>query len=171
MSEKPLDTKRLIEIEAEVVTLWNGVEDQIDSVHNFAQAAVRGAWEIGRRLIEAKVIVGHGNFQVWKQKLGIPDGTAFNYMKLAANFQTLESLPENKRQAYLAIGLLPDKDQIHHDGNTRLVPSNNLLSVFNRWNNWHTQVENGKKAFVVNDEIKKQLKPMYDWIKGIYGEA
>lgn len=162
----------MVQIEREIVSLWNGVEDAIEGIRQKANFAVEQAWKIGHKLIDAKKQLGHGNFGLWQERIGIPQTTASRYMALAAKFPNLVDLPENKRSAYLAIGLLPDKDSVNHEGDTALSSSPHYLQFFNRWNNWHTQVEAGKKTFVVTDDVRKELKPMFEWMKKeIYGET
>jgi len=69
---------------------------------------------LGTKLIEAKRLVGHGNWIEWLAK-HCPDihrNTASNYMRLA-NAQHVVHLENRKslRQAYLAVGIIPMSDE------------------------------------------------------------
>ena len=164
-----MSQERLKQIELQLVPRWNAIEDDIEAVRNHAQAAIVHAWNVGTLLIEAKKLLGHGNFGLWQTKMDIPSATAARYMMLAGKYATIDDLPDNKREAYLAIGLLPPKDEVDHDGNTQLTPAKgHYLSIYNRWNNWYSQVKSGKFKFEPTPEAKAQLKPMYEWLKGVY---
>jgi hypothetical protein len=114
-------------------------------------------------------LLGHGNFGLWQEKMRIPQPTAFRYMKLASNYSTLNDLPNNKREAYLAIGLLPDKDVVDHEGDVELKPSTHHLQFVNRWSNWLNQVKIGKIKYDV-EATKKDLEPLYIWMKELYAD-
>lgn len=172
MSKKPFeitvadDQERKIvleKLEVEIIKLWNGVEDSVDSIRTLGNIAVRGAWEIGERLWRAKSILHHGSFGLWKEKMGIPETTAHRYMALAKKFPTVESLPANIREGYLAVGILPQKELFEHEGDIKLRPSQHHLQFINRWSNWLNQVKIGKVNFD-REQVRTDLKPLYDWL-------
>ena len=95
------------------------ITKEIKTLYSQAQAIVTSyAIEIGRRLIEAKDAVGHGEWGRWlKDEVGFSQSTANNYMRLfeeygdaqitifgaVANSQTIGNLPYAKALALLAI--------------------------------------------------------------------
>ena len=167
MSEiTPELTIRLTQIEAAIVPLWNGIESHIENCHTQADLAVRGAWETGKLLNEAKTILGSSNFKLWREKMEIPESTSSRYMKLNQMYLALDDMPSNRRASYLAIGLLPDKDEIDHgEGNVTLKPSKHHLTWINKWNNWLSQVKIGKIT-VDESQFVKDADPLYQWLKG-----
>lgn len=162
----------VIKLEGEIIGLWNGIEDEIQSIREKGNLAVVAAWHLGKKLVEMKKLLGHGNFGLWEEKIGIPSNTASRYMILAAKYSKVEDLPDNKREGYLAIGVLPDKETITHDGNIQLKPTSHYLSIVNRFQNWRNQVTIGKLTF--DDEAKQKaredFKPVFAWLKELYGE-
>ncbi len=50
--------------------------------HNTAQAMLSGAIETGRRLVEAKAMLPHGEWGVWLRKMDLSPSTAQNFMKI-----------------------------------------------------------------------------------------
>ena len=50
--------------------------------HNTAQAMLSGAIETGRRLVEAKAMLHHGEWGVWLRKMDLSPSTAQNFMKI-----------------------------------------------------------------------------------------
>ena len=95
------------------------ITNEIKTLYSQAQAIVTSyAIEIGRRLVEAKDAVGHGEWGRWlKDEVGFSQSTANNYMRLfeeygdaqitifgaVANSQTIGNLPYAKALALLAI--------------------------------------------------------------------
>ena len=95
------------------------ITNEIKTLYSQAQAIVTSyAIEIGRRLVEAKDAVGHGEWGRWlKEEVGFSQSTANNYMRLfeeygdaqitifgaVANSQTIGNLPYAKALALLAI--------------------------------------------------------------------
>ena len=132
--------------------------------------SILSAWQVGNALIQAKALTGHGNFQTWwKATTGLSETTVFKYMKLAKSFPQ-KDLPANKRTAYQLMGIVPSKGQIQRPNNDETNPPlDGFLQIAGKWKSWMTDVEE-KHLDYDHDEVKRHFKPMYDWLKGLYGE-
>lgn len=74
----------------EVSTLNNLVTE----IKFFEKQSVLGIWEIGKRLIQIKEMLGHGDWSSWVQdNLNYSQYTAINYMNLYKDYPNFESIP------------------------------------------------------------------------------
>ncbi len=90
-------------------------------------------------------------------------------MKLNSNYSTLKDLKEVNatREGYLAL-LVPQKEHTEVKGDMQANKSqHHHLDLINDWSKWMRHVEI-KKIETDIEEVKRDLKPMYEWLKGLY---
>ena len=87
----------------------NGITRSIQEITISAQINMQDmvgkAIALGRDFLDAKELLGHGNFLPWLKQLGVSSSTASNYMKFAREVKPdsrLASLPYGKALALLA---------------------------------------------------------------------
>ena len=89
--------------------------------HQTGQAILNGAIEMGRRLEEAKAMVGHGEWGPWLKKMGYSQSNANNLMRVFREYgSTQQSLfgAESKSQTFgsltfskaLSLLAIPDEE-------------------------------------------------------------
>lgn len=144
------------------VELLNKALTQVGTI---AEAAVVWAWETGEICIEAKKLVGHGNYYTWLATARLTPSTASRYSKLRHKYQTLEHIKSvnGKREGYLAL-IVPNKEQPDHDGDVKFTPSLTHLCLLNDWKKLLHRVEIGKQKIDI-EQARKDLKPIYTWMK------
>ena len=99
--------------------------ERIKSLHGAVidngKNVVRKGIEAGLALIEAKKLVGHGQWLPWlKENCGVSERRAQHYMKLAANRSKIEAAMKNESGADFslkwALGQLKETDSSDGDG-------------------------------------------------------
>lgn len=170
MPEITLETSRIKQIEDQISVNIQEINDLLGVANEHVEQACVRAWETGKLLLEAKPLQGHGNFMEWCKRFPQSLKTLERYMAVARKFDTVTNLPECMHDLYLAVGIVPEKQKIQHDGNVLLKPANHYLSFINRWSFWWKQVKIGKVEFD-KEQVKKELKPLKDWIDEIYGDV
>lgn len=100
--------------------------------------------EIGKRLIEVKENLQHGEFMKWlENKVDISDRTARNFMKVATTFSNWQPVANLGTRKLLALAGLEEKDR------QEIIQENNIESITTR------EVEQLVKE---KKEIKKKLQ-------------
>ena len=82
------------------------IQEITASIRAHAAMMARGYIAIGRDLIEAKALLGHGKFLPWLAEMGFGVSAANKYMQLAAEIaqgSPLEELPYSKALALIAL--------------------------------------------------------------------
>lgn len=171
MKITPAITAKLADLEKQIKTDWKQFHSDFEEAATRADNAAMSGWQIGKALNEAKKLIPHGSFTIWFAKVGVPERTGQLFMAKAREYPTIKEFMKNRREAILATGLLPDKEQVNHPDNVNLPsPGTNHLQFFNRWSAWRHEVDAGKiKPDLA--QTKEELRPMYDWMKKeLYGE-
>lgn len=90
---------------SETVAITRSIDEIGASLRLNMMDMVNRAIAIGQDLIDAKELLGHGNFMPWLKNFGISTSTASNYMRVAREIipgSRLSSLPYSKALALLA---------------------------------------------------------------------
>jgi hypothetical protein len=90
---------------SETVAITRSIDEIGASLRLNMMDMVNRAIAIGQDLIDAKELLGHGNFMPWLKKFGISTSTASNYMRVAREItpgSRLSTLPYSKALALLA---------------------------------------------------------------------
>jgi hypothetical protein len=140
---------------------------EIETAKRNADRCVQLAWELGDLCIRAKAEVCATGFAIWL------DGTAIDPAMLAAAIKlrsTHEAVDDaTRRQGYLTL-LVPDKERVEHEGNVQLCPPSHHNSIVNAWSKWQRRVEIGKLP-IDKDRARRDMRGLFDWLKGLYEEA
>lgn len=163
-------TAKLADLEKQIRADLKAFGDDFKEALNRAESAAFSGWNIGRGLNEAKSLMPHGAFTDWFERFGVPERTGRRFMESAREYPELKDFMAHKRDAILSTGLIPDKPEIEHDGNVTFPsPGMHHQRFFNRFAQWKSEVESGKLA-INKEQVKTDLKPLYDWLKELYGE-
>ncbi len=166
----PEITAKLADLEKQIrVDLKSFNADFKEAMSRAENAAISG-WSIGKALLEAKGLIPHGAFQDWFGRFGVPERTGQRFMEKAREYPELKDFVANRREAILSTGLLPDKPEMQHDGNV-VFPAQGLhhQRYYNRFCQWKDEVESGKLK-IDEVQVKTDLRPMYEWLRKLYGE-
>lgn len=90
---------------SETVAITRSIDEIGASLRLNMMDMVNRAIAIGQDLIDAKELLGHGNFMPWLKNFGISTSTASNYMRVAREIipgSRLSTLPYSKALALLA---------------------------------------------------------------------
>lgn len=152
--------------EAKVLT--GKLSHLLADIKDKAQDSVVVAWRLGEICIKAKETVGHGNYEAWLESVNLSKTTAFRYVQLRTKYSTLELLDSAnaQREGILAL-IVPNKERPEHEGDVKFTASPTHLAIVNDWHRFLRQVEIGKST-LNKEEIRKDLKPVYDWLKPIF---
>lgn len=153
---------------SEVIQLVADLGPNLSAAKRYADASVITAWKIGGKCLQAKKEVGHGNFLAWLQGVGIPQQTAHRYMQLATNYPTLSNLEEAnaKRAGYLTL-IVPEKEQVEHEGDVDLAPQAHHNVFINAFMKWKRRIDIGKLS-ADKERLREDMKPIRDWINELY---
>lgn len=164
-------TAKLADLEKRIKTDLAEFGKDFKEAMTRAESAAMSGWSIGKALIEAKALMPHGAFTDWFERFGVPERTGRKFMESAREYPEIKDFMAHRREAILSTGLLPDKEAIDHgDGNVTFPPSGaNHLRFVNRFNQWLDGVKSGTVQ-IDQTQVKTDLRPLYDWLKGLYGE-
>lgn len=166
----PAITAKLADLEKQIrVDLKQFNADFNEALSRAENAAISG-WSIGKALLSAKQLIPHGAFMDWFSKFGVPERTGQRFMEKAREYPELKDFVANRREAILSTGLLPDKPEVHHEGNVQFPAQGAYHQRFyNRFCQWKDEVTTGKLQ-IDEVQVKTDLRPMYEWLRKLYGE-
>ena len=164
-------TAQLADLEKRIRCDFKAFGDDFKEAITRAESAAMSGWSIGKALLEAKALMPHGAFTDWFERFGVPERTGRKFMESAREYPELKDFMAHRREAILSTGLLPDKESIDHgDGNVNFpTQGQNHLRFVNRFNQWLDGVKSGTVQ-IDQTQVKTDLRPLYDWLKGLYGE-
>ena len=147
--------------------------------HQTGQAILNGAIEMGRRLEEAKAMVGHGEWGPWLKKMGYSQSNANNLMRVFREYgSTQQSLfgAESKSQTFgsltfskaLSLLAIPDEEE-----RERFVTENDVehMSVRELNEALKARDEAEEKAAAAQDEAGRLEKRVLHLQEEIAGQA
>ncbi|HEY3898944.1 MAG TPA: DUF3102 domain-containing protein [Chthoniobacter sp.] len=134
--------------------------------------ALDKAWQLGKRLVRQKEILGHGKWLLWvESNLPISDRHARRYKELAeANPRAtcVGDLSEDSVRKF-RLGFVPEKDRPKLVGDRALPRAFHHLTLLNDWRRLERRLEIGQ-AQLDQEAAKKDLWPMFEWLAGrVYG--
>jgi hypothetical protein len=141
---------------------------QLDETKLAADACVALAWQAGQCINEAKASLPGQHMLAFYDAVGITPDRALVFSRLATRHPTIEDLREQnaRRQGWLDLGLLPDKERPSIDGDVQLRPAQahclGILNVFNKWHRAHGEAE--------RDEARRVLRPVYEKLQALFTE-
>jgi hypothetical protein len=163
-------TARLSVLESQIRTDLKSFNDDFKGAMQRAESAAMSGWQIGKALIEVKSLMPHGAFSDWFERFGVHERTGRRFMESARQYPELKDFVAHRREAILSTGLLPDKEEMFHDGNVTFPSQGQShLRFYNRFSHWLNEVKSGKVA-MDQEQVKNDLKPLYEWLKGLYSE-
>lgn len=114
----------------EILTAYHEVQDAAKDAVYKAGMAVRKAVECGHKLIAARE-ERRGTFTAWiEQELKeIGTATAYRWIKLAESPESLWRDAVSLRQAYIAVGLLPEPEPLNPGGDNQRPAGNYLVHI------------------------------------------
>lgn len=135
--------------------------------HQTGQAVLNGAIEMGRRLEEAKAMVGHGEWGPWLKKMGYSQSNANNLMRVFREYgSTQQSLfgAESKSQTFgsltfskaLSLLAIPDEEE-----RERFVVENDVE---------HMSVRELNEALKARDEAQEKAAAAEDESRRLHQE-
>ena len=131
------------------------------------------AWRLGKVLNEIKGVVGHGNWLVWLEaNLSISQRHAQRHMELdAANpkAKRVEDLSSDSVRKF-RLGYVPDKERAQLPGDAALPPACHHLTLLHDFKRFTRRVDIGQ-AVLDPEEARRDLQPLYDWLRTLYGES
>lgn len=165
-----MNTELAQSLASEVSQLMADLEKDLIAAKTNADASVITAWKIGIKCIEAKATVGHGAYGAWLEGVGLAVTTAFRYSALASKFPTLEDLKSanGTRSGYLAL-LVPEKEQIEHEGDISLIPPTHHNLVINAFMKWKRRVDIGKITLDAN-AVERDMRPLWEWLNPYFSK-
>ena len=96
-TKEPTDESTLIQLETEIKSYISQISQNII--------------EIGKRLIQAKSLVQHGQWQDWlKNNFQLSKSTAYNFMQCAERYKTFQSIGNLNSTQMIALLSLPESD-------------------------------------------------------------
>ena len=104
--------RRLTVLAGEIRDSYVSADSLAKTAKERGQKAVYEAWRCGKALIEARAIVGHGDWLKWLKKecKGVSDRTCQRYMKLAKTTHVAELKNASSiRQSYIAVGIVEER--------------------------------------------------------------
>jgi len=136
--------------------------------HQTGQAILNGAIEMGRRLEEAKAMVGHGEWGPWLKKMGYSQSNANNLMRVFREYgSTQQSLfgAESKSQTFgsltfskaLSLLAIPDEEE-----RERFVTENDVE---------HMSVRELNEALKARNEAEEKAAAAEDEARGLRQET
>lgn len=136
--------------------------------HQTGQAILNGAIEMGRRLEEAKAMVGHGEWGPWLKKMGYSQSNANNLMRVFREYgSTQQSLfgAESKSQTFgnltyskaLSLLAIPDEEE-----RERFAIENDVE---------HMSVRELNEALKARDEAEEKAAAAEETARGLRQEA
>ena len=136
--------------------------------HQTGQAILNGAIEMGRRLEEAKAMVGHGEWGPWLKKMGYSQSNANNLMRVFREYgSTQQSLfgAESKSQTFgsltfskaLSLLAIPDEEE-----RERFVTENDVE---------HMSVRELNEALKARNEAEEKAAAAEDEVRGLRQET
>lgn len=126
--------------------------------------------EIGRRLIEAKENLQHGEFTEWlKQKVDISHRTANNFMKVATTFSNSQSLANlGSTKLFLLAGLdEDDRQEVMQESNVEDMTTRELEQVVKEKKEIKKQLEAEQEY---SQELQEAIKEKENKIKELQDE-
>ena len=141
-------------------------------INFYKQQTATGIIEIGKRLIEAKKQIQHGQWGKWlEEKVSFSQRTANQFMRVATEFSNSQSISNlGVRKLFLLLDVPADKRE-------EFIDHNNLEDMTTR--QLQKEVENLKNKPLEIDELKiidievDKLKPLssqYKYFKDMNGE-
>jgi hypothetical protein len=115
-------------------------------VEDGAMTALEKAWQCGKRLNAIKTIIGHGNWETWRESQlpELDDRTAHRYMKVARDNPKASRVTDLKFDSIRkhCLTFVPDKSEPnkHRDISfPRSVSLGNIVNEYNRLKYRHQQ--------------------------------
>lgn len=134
-------------------------------IRYYSQQASWSIIEVGKRLIEAKKQVAHGEWETWLERnVGYSQSTATRFMKCAERFGNLATLQDLNPSQTIALLALPESEtetfieQKKAEGNP--VEDMTVKTLREEIKEWKSKAEQAKnEAFVaVNDKRHAELR-------------
>lgn len=166
----PAITAKLAVLINQIKVDWKAFNADFDQALTRAESAALSGWQIGKAILEYKELAGHGGLKILFPLVNIPERTCFRFMLAAKDFPELKAFLANRRESILATGILPDKEQLHIEGNIATTSTSSNHSPFlTKFLQWTNEVKAGKLK-MDQDQVKNDLRPVYEWLKELYGE-
>ncbi|MDR3406362.1 MAG: hypothetical protein P4L99_28010 [Chthoniobacter sp.] len=140
------------------------IEDQLD-------AALDKAWQLGKHLMRAKKLLGHGKWTIWvDSNLPISPRHALRHKQLAEDnprAKSVKDLSEDSVRKF-RLGYVPSKERPALDGDGPLPRAFHHLTIVNDFNRFKRRVDIGQAHFDPA-VAKNDLWPVFEWLGGLYG--
>lgn len=166
----PAITAKLAFLVNQIKIDWKAFNADFTQALTRAESAAVSGWQIGKAILEYKEMVGHGALKVLFPMIGIPERTCFRFMFAAKEFPELKAFMANRRELILASGILPEKEHLAIQGNISTISDSSNHSPFlTKFLQWTNEVKAGKLK-MNQDQVRNDLRPVYEWLKDLYGE-
>lgn len=146
--------------------ILTALDQQLEETKQSADACVALAWQAGGLINEAKATLPGQLVMAWYESVGITPERALSFSRLANQHKTIEDLrgSNERRQAYLQLGLVPNKERPEVSGDIQLRPNSaHCFSVLNAFTRWHRVYSTTER-----DEARRVLRPVYDKLKELF---
>jgi Protein of unknown function (DUF3102) len=175
-AEKQLVVSRMTEIRQltkEAKQFYAEAESARSMVESGAMTALEKALQCGKRLLQIKSIVGHGNWQQWRESnwAQLSERTARVYMQLARdnpNRQRAADLKPDSIRKHL-LTFVPEKEQPNKHRDVKLE----RLSTLGNWVNEYERIKyrhvHGLQRLDF-DKSRRETKETFEFLKWLHGE-
>lgn len=159
----------LAELTATARGLINELSEIGRSIDDKLNQGIDRAWRLGKTLVAMKRQVGHGNWLVCVEGLGISARHATRHMELAIDNPHAKSVADlsNESVRKFRLRYVPEKERPEIDGDETIPRACHHLSLVNDWRRMLRRVEIGQ-AQLNPEEARRDLRPLYDWLRGLY---
>jgi hypothetical protein len=155
----------------------NAEQRLVKKVKQEQRRALSHAWLCGHALNAIKHLVGHGHWlRCVQHNFCIPHGityrTAALYMKIHsdnANVQSIADLKLDTVRKY-AWRFVPEKRAVQLPGDGKIPRLTHHLSVLNDFSRLKHRHDTGLQP-IDSTEVRRDWRPIYDWLKEIYGDS
>jgi hypothetical protein len=173
-TEQPLNkTAEVRRLSKEAKQFYAEAEKVRGQVETGAMDALEKAWQCGKRLNAIKLIVGHGNWEAWRESQ-LPDlnyRNAQRYMKIARDNSKATRVSDLKFDSIRkhCLTFVPEKAEPnkHRDISfPRSVSLGNIINEYNRLKYRHLQ----GLQLIDFDRVREETVGLYEWLQFIHGD-
>lgn len=166
-----LERTGIAQVLAEAKTIYAELEGDLAAVEHGARSAVWRAFLVGGKLLQIREMVGKGNWLLWLEAnwTELSVRTAQLWMLIAHSNEGATCVDELNADSVRKFmhRFVPDKQRPELDGDRTLPKHTHHLSVANTWMKWKRELE-VKKLTVPKEELRRDFKPMYDWLCDLF---
>jgi Protein of unknown function (DUF3102) len=159
----------------EAKTLYAKAEAARATIEVQEQTALENAWQCGKRLNLLKENVGFGNWLTFLESNWpeISERTAQSYMKIDSDnpgAATVADLKFDSIRKYRIAKSVPKKEKVEEPGDQSFSKPEHHSTVVNECMRFFQRIDAGQQE-VDEDELRRDLRPVYERMQRLYGDA